>query len=209
MRSLRSLCMLVALATPSLAHAGLPPCCNSTVPSCISLVGSRGSVPAATGAFTVVVRDLANNPIAGVGVTIDLANAMDLRICADQLDPAATVNCAAKTVRKFTAADGSVHFTVLGGSNGAGNATTLLNGGRIFANGFLIGSPTVSAYDLDGISGVGANDLSAWLGDFFTGNPIGRSDYDCSNSVGANDFSIWLGVFGSGAMAQSCGASCP
>ena len=48
----------------------------------------------------------------------------------------------------------------------------------------LIGSPTVAAYDLDGASGVGANDLSAWLTDFGSGQPYGRSDFDCSGGVG-------------------------
>ena len=95
------------------------------------------------------------------------------------------------------------------GSNGAGNAVTLLGGGRIFKNGTLIQFPTVSAYDLDSSSGVGANDLSAWLTDFGTGNPYGRCDYDCSGGIGANDLSLWLTAFGSGTMAISCGASCP
>ena len=210
MRPLRSLVLLLGLATPSLALAGLPPPNNSVVPACISLVGSYGGVPAtAAGGFVVIVRDLANNPVAGASVVIDLSNCLDLSICADQLDPAATVNCAAMTVRKFTAADGSAHFTMLGGSNGAGNASTLLNGGRIYANGTLLGAPTVSAFDLDGSGGVGAGDLSAWLGDFFTAQPYGRSDYDCSGNVGANDLSLWLGAFGSGAMGESCVSRCP
>ena len=210
MTPVRSLVLLLGLAAPSLALAGIPPINNSTVPSCITLVGSNGGVPAtAAGGFTIIVRDLANNPVAGASVVIDLSNRDDLSICADQLDPAVTVNCAAKTVRKFTAVDGSVHFTMLGGSNGGGNATTLLNGGRIFANGVLLGTPTVSAFDLDGSGGVGAGDFSAWLGDFFTGNPYGRSDYDCSGTVGANDLSLWLGAFGSGAMVQSCASRCP
>ena len=209
MPRLRSLLLLLGLATPSLALAGIPPVNNSIIPACISLVGSTGGVAAAAaGGFVVIVRDLANNPVAGASVVIDLSGCSDLSICADQLDPEVTVNCAAVTVRKFTAVDGSVHFTILGGSNGAGNASTLLNGGRIYANGVLLGSPTMSAFDLDGSGGVGAGDLSAWLGDFFTGNPYGRSDYDCSGNVGANDLSMWLGVFGSGAMAESCASRC-
>src|SRR5262249_49284417 len=101
-------------------------------------------------------------------------------------------------------------FTILGGSNGAG-ATTLLGGGRIFANGVQFGSPTVSAFDLDGVNGVGANDLSIWLADFGTpGNPAyGRSDYDCSGGVGVNDLAVWIAAFGSGAQVQSCSATCP
>jgi len=221
MRTRHALCLLAVLATPAPAFANSNPgstgiicggCtggANSTTPACISLVGSSGGVAATSGAFVVVVRDLANNPVAGATVVIDLSAAPDLSICADQLDAAATVDCAHKTVAKTTALDGSVHFTVLGGSNGGGNAVTLLGGGKIFANGTLLQTPTVSAYDLDGSGGVGANDLSAWLGDFGSGNPFGRSDYDCSGGIGANDLSLWLNAFGSGTMATSCGASCP
>jgi hypothetical protein len=147
--------------------------------------------------------------VPGAVVTIDLSFCLELFLCADQLDPDATVNCANKTVTKLTAADGSVHFNVLGGSNGSGSAVTLLNGGRIYRNGVLIAQPTVSAFDLDSSSGLGANDLSAWLGDFFTGNNYGRTDYDCSGSLGANDLSLWLGAYGSGAMAVSCASHCP
>jgi hypothetical protein len=205
-----TLLMAAGLLVASAAMAGVPSPGNSTTPDCITLVGSLAGVPdAAAGQFTVIVRDLANNPLNGASVVIDLSFANDLAICDDQLDANALVNCAAKTTRKFTDVTGSVTFTVLGGSNGAGNASTLLNGGRIFANGTLIKSPTVAAYDLDGSSGVGANDLSAWLTDFGTGNPYGRSDFDCSGGVGANDLSFWLTEFGAGTSAASCSVSCP
>ena len=208
MRSLRSLCMLIVLAVPSMAIAEPSPA-NDITPLCISLVGASGATAAPTGAFTVICRDLANNLQPGMNVVIDLSGCPDLFICADQLDPAATVDCVHKTVSKITGADGSVHFNVLGGSTGAGNAITLLNGGRIYKNGTLIQAPTVSAFDLDGMGGVGANDMSAWLGDFYTGQPFGRSDFDCSGNVGANDLSMWLGVFGSQTMAESCTSHCP
>ena len=219
MRPLRSLCVILLSASvaPSLALAGsppvqssLPPCCTSTLPSCVSLVGANGIVPAAgAGEFEAVIRDLASNPVPGASVVIDFSNCLDLAICADQLDPDVTVNCLAKTVRKFTDAAGAVHFTILGGSNGAGQASTLLSGGRIFANGMLLAAPTVSAFDLDGANGVGAGDLSAWLTDFGSGQPYGRSDYDCSGNIGAGDLSLWLSMFASGTMTASCGTSCP
>ncbi len=76
-------------------------------------------------------------------------------------------------------------------------------------NGTLIRSPTISALDLDGILGLGAGDLSAWLGDFFTGTPFGRCDDDCSGYPGAGDLSIWLGAFASGTMVESCAGTCP
>jgi hypothetical protein len=197
--------MLIASA----AMAGVPSATNSTAPACITLVGSLAGVPDAAGQFTITVRDLANNPLNGASVVIDVSGCTDIAICNDQLDVNALVNCGAKTTRKFTDALGNVTFTVLGGSNGGGNATTLTNGGKIFANGTLIKQPTVAAFDLDGAGGVGANDLSAWLGDFGSGNPYGRSDYDCSGNIGANDLSLWLGEFGAGTSASSCAVACP
>jgi len=209
MRPLRLLSQLVlsALAAPSIAFA--IPALHATVPSCISLVGSYGGQAAALGQFTVVVRDIAENPLVGCVVQIDISNCLDLAFCADQLDPAAIVDCGYKRVSKLTTADGSVQFNLLGGSNGAGNAVTLLNGGRVFAFGLLVGTPTISAYDLDGSVGVGAGDLSVWLSDFGTGQPYGRSDYDCNGTIGAGDLSFWLTAFGSGTMAQSCASQCP
>ena len=198
------------LMIASAAMAGVPSPGNSTTPACITLVGNTAGVPdAAAGAFTVTVRDLANNPLNGASVVVDLSGTTDLRICNDQLDAGALVNCAAKTTRKFTNALGQVTFTVLGGSNGAGNATTLIGGGKIYANGVLIASPTAAAYDLDGASGIGANDLSAWLTDFGSGSPFGRSDFDCSSGIGANDLSFWLTEFGAGTSSASCAVSCP
>jgi len=198
----------ILFATAALAN--VPSAGNSQVPSCFSLMGSLAGAPDAHGTFTVLVRDLANNPLNGASVVVDLANAHDLKMCSDQLDAGTLVNCAAKTTRKFTQPNGTVTFTVLGGSNGSGNANTLLGAGRIFANGVLIGSPTVSAFDLDGSNGVGINDLSVWLTDFGTpGNPAyGRSDFDCSGTVGINDLSVWLTEFGAGTSAASCAVNC-
>jgi len=201
--------MLIASA----ASAGVPCAGCSTVPTCISLVGSSGGISDPAGNFTITVKDLANNPLNGASVVVDLSGCTDVAICSNQLDAAATVNCAAKTTRKFTNIAGQVSFIVLGGSNGSGNATTLLGGAKIYANGTLIASPTASVFDLDGSNGVGINDLSVWLTDFGTfGNPaFGRSDFDCSGSVGINDLSVWLTEFGTGSSAASCGAGnvCP
>ena len=195
----------------SAAMAGVPSPGNSTAPPCISLVGSLAGTADPVGSFTVTVRDLANNPLNGASVVVDFSAASDIRICSNQLDAGALVNCAAKTTRKFTNLAGQVTFIVLGGSNGSGNATTLLGGARIYANGTLIASPTASVFDLDGSNGVGINDLSVWLTDFgTTGNPaFGRSDFDCSGTVGINDLSVWLTEFGLGSSAASCAVSCP
>jgi hypothetical protein len=204
-----TLLTVAGLLAASAAMAGVPSAANSTVPACIALVGSSAGVADASGAFSVTVRDLANNPLSGASVVIDLSGCSDIAICDDQLDVDALVNCVSKTTRKFTDALGQVSFTVLGGSNGAGNATTLLNGASIYANGTLIGSPTAAVYDLDGALGLGANDLSAFLTDFASAINYGRSDFDCSGNIGANDLSAWLTVFSGGGSNSSCAVSCP
>jgi len=204
-----TLLTVAGLVAASASFAGVPSPANSTVPACVPVVGSSLGVVDAAGAISITVRDLANNPLVGASVVIDISNATDVAICSDQLDAGALVNCAAKTTRKFTDALGQVSFTVIGGSNGSGNAASLMNAGRIYANGVLIGSPTVSAYDLDGANGVAINDLSAWLTDFGSGIQYGRSDYDCSGSVSINDLSLWLTLFGTAASQESCAIACP
>jgi len=200
----------LCLARPGAAGTGLPQV-NSTCPNSITLVGSRGSTPDAAGTFVVVVRDIVGNPLRGLAVVVDLSNCADLALCADQLDASALVNCAAKTVRKFTDASGSVSFTLLGRSNGSGNASTLLGGAEIYANGILIRRPTASCFDLDGVNGVGINDMSVWLSDFGApgGPAFGRSDFDGDGRIDINDLSLWITAYGAGGSVQGCSTSCP
>lgn len=197
------------LLAATAAMAGVPSAANSTSPACIALVGNVAGVPDAAGSFSVTVRDVANNPINAASVVIDLSGCTDISICNDQLDAGALVNCGAVTTRKFTDPAGLVTFIVLGGSNGTGNATTLLNGAKIYANGTLIASPTAAAFDLDGGAGVGINDLAVWLVDFGSGFNWGRSEFDCNGSVGINDLAVWLVEFGAGTSAASCAVACP
>lgn len=187
----------------------VPSPATSTVPAVIALVGSTNGVPAPQGEFEVVIRDLANNPVPGAAVCVDLSHAYDLHFCIDPLDPVVTMDCANKRVCKRTDAAGRARFTLLGGSIARPAARSPHNAGRIFWEGMLIGLPTVSAYDLDGTNGVGANDLSLWLEDFGMQADIGRGDYDASGALGANDLSLWLQVFGSGASLESCTTACP
>jgi len=196
------------LLAASAAMAGVPSAANSTTPPCFSIVGSKVGVPDPSGTFTVIVRDLANNPLSGASVVVDLSGCSELAICDDQLDANALVTCASKTTRKFTDGLGSVTFIVLGGGNGS-PAATLAGGAKIFANGTLIASPTASAFDLNGTAGQGAADLSLFLGDLASLNPYGRSDYNCSGSLGASDLSVWLTNLAGTGSSTSCVTACP
>lgn len=201
---------LIALFAPGRADAQCfptPP--NSIVPSHIVLVGSLGAVPESElGAFVVEARDLANNPLPGAVVAIDLSNAPDLTFCTDQLNPNLVVNCAATTVTATADAAGRAFFTLVGRGNSTG-ARSLLNAGRVLVNGCPAGFPTVSAYDADGTGGLGANDLANFLADFASGEPRGRSDYDGGGYLGAGDLSMWLTAFARGTQLTSCASGCP
>jgi len=183
---------------------------NSTTPSCISLVASNGVEPSqAFGQFEVVVRDLANNPVVNALVEVDLSHIPELFIASTQMDPDMAVDCIGRKVSKRTDANGRVVFCILGEGTSASPPVTLLGGGQIFANGTYIGDPTVSAFDLDGALGLGAGDLSVFLGDFASGQNYGRSDFDCSGAIGAGDLSRWLRAFASGTQIVSAAVACP
>ena len=119
------------------------------------------------------------------------------------------MNCSAKYVRKFADAQGRVTFTILGGSKGPGAAQIVGSYGRLFANGILLGHPVFAAYDLDGVRGVGPNDLSAWLSDWASGFSWARSDYDGDGILSPQDLSLLLGIFARGGSTQSCAQQCP
>src|SRR5258708_27359243 len=136
------------------AMANVPSAANSSVPACISIMGSAAGTPDAAGTFTITVRDLANNPLNGSSVVVDFSGHSDMIICDNQLNGAVLVNCPAKTVRQFTNALGQVTFTVIGGSTGGGLAVSVGSGGKVYADGVLLGSPGASVYDLDHAAGV-------------------------------------------------------
>jgi hypothetical protein len=176
-------------------------------------VGSNGGVPAnAYGQFTLTASStLANNPLVGVTTVLDLSACLDLEICADQLDPDAVVNLAQhdRPLTKLTGANGQVHVhrprvreRPAREHASQRRADLRRRRARRIALGEHVRPRRLRA-------AVDANDMSAWLGDFFTAQLFGRSDYDCSGWVGANDLSMWFGAFGSGTMAESCASHCP
>lgn len=196
------------------AMAGVPSPGNSTKPACIKLVGTLSGVVDPLGQFQVTVKDLAGTAIANSQVVVDFTTEYavpDCRIGNVQPFAGVTVDCVARTVRSLTNGSGVATFRITGAAQNAGESPGVGAGGaKVYADGVLLGTVTVLAYDQDGAGGVGANDLAAWIGDIL-GNPappgpyVGRSDYDCSGGLGANDLSEWLtlkflgGSFTSGA----------
>lgn len=209
--TLFAVCGLLAAGT---AFASVPSPANSDSPPCIYLVGDDGAGTIdGDGEFCVTVRDLANAPINNSLVVVDFSGCTGLTICNNN-EFGAIVDCATQTVRAFTGVGGVVCFRIKGHANNAGGDTapyTPFNCAKIFADGVLLNSPSVGAFDHDA-SGLGPGDLSAWLGDFFSVNggagPYARSDYDCTGDLGPADLSRWLDVFfdvaGNGPSTNNC-----
>jgi hypothetical protein len=207
---MRSILIALALAATALpAVAGTPMPGNSTLPARIYIVGSNGvTADAPFGQFQVTVRDLANNPVGGSTVMVDFSPITELRIASNQLDAATVTNCPHRFVKRITDDSGTAALTVMGRANGLSPQAGVLHA-NVYADGVLIGQVPVSIYDLDGTNGLGANDISLWLGDFAAPQFYGRGDYDGDGRLGANDLSLWIGAMGAGGSSFSAATVCP
>ncbi len=198
---------LLLLPAPA-RSSGFPTPGTSTSPAFIRVVGSTAGVPdTVAGKFVVTVRDIANNPVPGVFVQVDVSGCPDIRIASDPLNANYVTDCANHTVGAYTNATGVAAMTLLGSSWAAGTHAGY-GCARIFAGGELLSTPTVAAFDLDGTAGLTAADLSIWLADLGPHVYCGRSDYDANGVVTASDLSVWLAEQGTHRSATT-GAACP
>lgn len=150
------------------AMASVPSAANSSFPCAITVVGDDGSTADPGHTVSITVRDLANNPIQNSSVVIDFTG------CNGAADPGPSsiqkgvngeiVDCVSKTVRAVTNVSGVVNMDVQGLASFAAAGVTP-NGAcaQIFADGVLLTTVQVAAFDLDGASGTTASDLSAFL----------------------------------------------
>jgi hypothetical protein len=195
--------LLVAAA----AMANVPSPANSTAPAYVKMMGTAAGTPDPGASFTVVVRDLANNPIANSQVVLDLANCTDARLCADAI-PGLTIDCVTKTVRTFTDGTGSATLMAIGGGTNTGALPGPGAGcARILADGVNLVNATLNIYDENGgvtANGVEVTDLSAFLRDLGTGTYFGRSDFNQLGTVDVVDLAVFLGVFGAGGSSSGC-----
>lgn len=209
-----ALLTVCGLTVAAAAMASVPSPGNSTKPSFVDVVGMSSTTPDARGTFTVVVRDIGNNPIANSQVVIDFGACTDMNLC-QAVVGSQVLDCPTRTVRAFTNAAGSVTFTVVGAAKNTGGAAGPgLGCVNILADGVSLIHATATEFDENGAiaaNGVEVTDLSAWLKDLGTGNYFGRSDYSHSGAVDIVDFSILLNVLGAGTSGNGCfGATyCP
>ena len=203
----------------SAAMAGVPSPGNSTLPASgrINLVGKdavsgNADGAAANGTVSVIVRDLANNPIVNSTVILDFSGCTSDTREGDQASQpvaALTVNCGAHTIRTLSDVTGTATFTIVGGGPAVASPAHALGCAKVYADGVLLGSIGVGTYDEDGAAGVGGADLSRWGSDFVGGTNPDRSDFDGSGAVGGGDLSLWASVFVAGKSNASAASYCP
>jgi len=208
-----ALAALALSGAPAASVASPPSAATSTIPHCIPLVGSTNGVVDRAGEVVVVLRNVAYQPVPGAAAVFDFGNCSGIALgdAASQTFPGLTVDCARHRVSVISDATGTAIFRIVGGgAAGGASAGPVTNCVFVSAENQPLGSASVQLYDLDGASGVGGNDLSLWMNDFFArGNPErSRSDYDCNGEVGGNDLALWLGVFTAGGSASSA-STCP
>ena len=204
---------LVSLAAAPIVSATTPEPPNASVPCQIQFVGLSGGTADPSGDFSVVVRDLAQNPIAGATVVIDFNTCMDLRLASVQPHPGVIVDCMSGpvgTVQATTDATGTALFRIVGGAR---NTTGAVPGAGfkcagVYADGVFLGRVNVGAFDQNAVGGVNPTDVSLWLADLFSGAYFGRSDFDCSQSLTPVDLSWVLSVSINGLSGASAAAYC-
>ncbi len=195
---------------------GIPCGTDSDVPCGLNLVGRSGTAADAHSTFTVVVRDIAHNPVAGCDVSVDFSGcAPDIRVAIDQPWPGLAITCAgagSAVVHATTDGAGQATFSIVGGANNAGTGTpgAGFHCATVRACGDLLGTVNVGAFDENSSGGLNPADISVWLPDFFNSQTVyvSRSDYNCTNTINPADLSMLLAAsFGAGS-TQSGGDYC-
>jgi hypothetical protein len=165
-----SLGLLAAVSSP--ATSGVPSPFNSTTPPCFA------PCPMGDVAFTVVVRDLANNPVAGSTVAFVFSNCTNAFICDPLPNDDYVTDLSARTLHGTTNAAGSVTMHLRVGGTGPAGCVGL------FADGVNLRSYVLASPDQDGngfcVSIIGNDDpiFAAKLG---TADPT--ADFDCSGGI--------------------------
>jgi hypothetical protein len=226
---LASRCAAVAMmawsAAASASPTKLPSPPNCDAPTFVRVGGAQTSagVPDPSIAFTVAIRDFANNPVAGSSVVIDFSGCSDLRLCSAQVSNQ-YVDCAYRMVVGTTDITGKVTMSILGAANDPGTAEPPamapgagLGAVRIFADGVQIQAATAAIYDLNGAVGTGNGgvngaDLGVLKSDvgaaLLSGGYCGRSDYNGDRVINGADIGVFRDILGRSNLGQGSAAGC-
>ena len=197
-----------------LPHAG-----NSTLGQILVTDFTATDPPPNPVLFTTCVRDLDNNPVPFIPVTVDFSTCgSNVEVAATQQDPNVTMNCTYETLTKVSDAGGCVvlgpfiartGINVPGWPTAPGNAPSRNIGpaeavicAAVYTGGFLAGTASVRIvrYDSDADGDVDAGDRGYTLdavGHFFGGPPPSPPyrtfyDYDHDGDIDAGDVSAVL-----------------
>jgi hypothetical protein len=183
------------------------------IPAHINLVGLASGVPDARGEFTVMIRDLAQNPVSDCEVAIDFRNCWGIRLGTNQPWPGTALSCELNehgwpfaVMRGTSDANGRVTFRIVGGSVNSGNNTAgnVFDCAFVLVGGVVAAQASVGAFDQNGQNGVGPADIALWLEDAFDAEYEGRSDYNGTNDVSPADLALLIGaVLGGGSTSSS------
>src|SRR5262245_53347036 len=187
----------VLMAVIILQAIPTPGVCQSTIPAFIRMVGTTDGAPDPSGQFSVVVRDVLNNPVPGALVRIDFSACTQVALAA----PDCTV------LTGLTDATGTARFTALGSVLHRGAPQPIPPCASITADGAVLGNVRVSAFDQDGVNGVRASDVALVECDLVSGTYHQRSDFNADGLLSALDLSLWAANYygrGSTSTAARC-----
>ncbi len=177
--------LFAALTAP--AFGGIPDPARSTVPPCLVLC------PAGDVTYTVVVRDIAGNPVSGAVVRLSFVNCMSapfISVCSLDCCPGVIVDGLHSEFRTTTDVNGVARFPLMLG----GSCTGATFG--VSADGVVLvptGVP-LAAFDQDGNLTVNAADAALVQAAIGTVNP--GADFTCDGLVTQADLDLLNGHLG-------------
>jgi hypothetical protein len=160
--------------------------------------------------LTVTVRDIANNPIAGVPVVLDFSACAsgDIKIGNFQSFHGQTVGCATATVQNYSTSNGTVSFVVVGGRSSSTDHA--LGCAKVYADSYLLGSLNVGTFDQTNSSGFTLADIAFFWTDVNSGIFHDRTDMDGSGSLVLADIAYaWTANGHASSFNASSAVLCP
>jgi hypothetical protein len=178
------------LCTTSALAFGIPSPSNSTVPPCLVVC------PAGDAEFTVVVRDVANNPVVGCDVMLDFSGCPSFHVCPDCCQDV-IIDRQNHRATMISDANGTARFRLkMGGV--CGGAMVL-----VLACNVLLKQVPMASFDQDGNLEVDASDLLRV--ESLIGSHDPGADFNCDGTVTWEDV-YWLYYLHGG---QTCAGITP